>query len=92
MSDTEPVSALRRDLTTEEAERKAADEALSARIKSEAKRRRSLASVARGAALSVKISAGFHLVQTVVLLMILTRQWPELWPALLKAIAKAVGL
>lgn len=94
MTDTheEPVSALRRDLTIEEAERKAADEALSDRIKREAKRRRSIASIARGAALSVKISAAFHVIQTVILTMILTRQWPELWPAILRAIGKAVGL
>lgn len=91
ISDHEPVSALRRDLTTEEAERKAADAELGERIKREAKRRRSLGAVARGAARSVKINAALSAVQTIVLLMILTRQWPELWPAILKAAAKMIG-
>lgn len=88
----EPGYALKRELDEEQRDRKDGDVELGKRISRTARRVRNIGRIARGAALSVKISAVAHIIQTVILVLMLTRQWPELWPAILKTVGKLVGL
>ena len=87
----EPGFALSRELEDEARVRGASDRRLGRRANRHHKRISVLEASAPGIALSLKVLAFFSGVQALTLILMLTRQWPDLWPGIIKAFAKLFG-